>query len=242
VPAPGNIPGSRNSSVGWIDSSGDLWLFGGVGYAVNGANGVLNDLWKFSNGQWTWVSGSPLTCQIGVCGVRGVAAPANTPGWRQTAASWTDASGNFWLVGGYGMAGGTEGDLADLWMYTPSRTHTHDAAGHRILIGVATDSRFGAGPAEPTLSEGVSVGLYTRLGLLPRVNSYYSSKPFIINKIRRCLPNRGVRHHIDVARQFRPLIIVSKGFRAARNRGEICAKPSAHSGVRNNRELAQLGF
>lgn len=190
VPAPGNIPGSRNWSVGWIDSSGDLWLFGGVGYAVNGANGVLNDLWKFSNGQWTWVSGSPLTYQIGVYGVRGVAAPANTPGWRQTAVSWTDASGNFWLfggngpdstanvgllndlwkysngewtwvsgsnlinqngvygslsmpapgnipgarsfmsrwidangnlwlVGGYGMAGGTEGDLADLWMYTP---------------------------------------------------------------------------------------------------------------------------
>jgi N-acetylneuraminic acid mutarotase len=119
VPAPGNIPGSRNWSVGWIDSSGDLWLFGGVGYAVNGANGVLNDLWKFSNGQWTWVSGSPLTYQIGVYGVRAVAAPANTPGWRQTAVSWTDASGNFWLFGGDGPdSTANVGLLNDLWKYS----------------------------------------------------------------------------------------------------------------------------
>jgi hypothetical protein len=32
---------------------------------------------------------------------------------------WTDKSGNLWLFGGYGIAGGTEGDLSDLWMYMP---------------------------------------------------------------------------------------------------------------------------
>jgi N-acetylneuraminic acid mutarotase len=102
VPAPGNVPGSRNWSVGWTDSSGDLWLFGGVGYAITGPDGCLNDLWRFSNGQWTWMSGSPLTNQVGVYGARGVAAAGNVPGWRQMAVSWTDPSGNFWLFGGNG--------------------------------------------------------------------------------------------------------------------------------------------
>lgn len=40
--AASNTPGSRDSGVSWIDSSGNLWLFGGVG-----STGELNDLWKY---------------------------------------------------------------------------------------------------------------------------------------------------------------------------------------------------
>ena len=40
--APGNIPGSRDSSVSWTDSSGHFWLFGGE----SGANN-FNDLWMY---------------------------------------------------------------------------------------------------------------------------------------------------------------------------------------------------
>jgi len=39
---------------------GNLWLFGGSGYISSGpSGGLLNDLWEYSNGQWTWMSGFP---------------------------------------------------------------------------------------------------------------------------------------------------------------------------------------
>ncbi|MGA7187708.1 MAG: hypothetical protein WBY66_04350, partial [Candidatus Acidiferrales bacterium] len=118
LPAPGNIPGARFWAVGWTDSSGGLWLFGGTGYAVT-SNGFLNDLWKYSNGQWTWISGSPQVNQPGSYGVQGNPASGNTPGSRQEAISWTDPSGTFWLFGGNGMdsAAGT-GLLNDMWKYS----------------------------------------------------------------------------------------------------------------------------
>src|SRR5205823_8268010 len=46
VAAPSNTPGSRNGSVSWIDSSGNLWLFGGSGYGAT-SECLLNDLWKY---------------------------------------------------------------------------------------------------------------------------------------------------------------------------------------------------
>jgi hypothetical protein len=40
-------PGSRQLSGGWVDGSGHLWMFGGQGFDSNGAQGDLNDLWRF---------------------------------------------------------------------------------------------------------------------------------------------------------------------------------------------------
>jgi N-acetylneuraminic acid mutarotase len=45
--AASNIPGSRLEGGNWIDSSGNLWLFGGIGYGANGTPNTLNDLWKY---------------------------------------------------------------------------------------------------------------------------------------------------------------------------------------------------
>jgi hypothetical protein len=42
-----NKPGARTSGFSWIDPSGDLWLYGGQGYDVYGAQGDLNDVWRF---------------------------------------------------------------------------------------------------------------------------------------------------------------------------------------------------
>ncbi|MGD0546816.1 MAG: kelch repeat-containing protein [Terracidiphilus sp.] len=42
-----NVPGARGGSVGSIDSNGDLWLFGGYGDDSTGAQGNLNDLWRY---------------------------------------------------------------------------------------------------------------------------------------------------------------------------------------------------
>ena len=119
VAASTNIPGARFGARSWTDASGAFWLFGGTG--VNGVNQgvVLNDLWKYSGGQWTWVAGSNLGDVLGVYGTLGVAAANNTPGARQFAASWNDAAGNFWLFGGNGAdSTGTFGQLNDLWKYS----------------------------------------------------------------------------------------------------------------------------
>lgn len=116
--APGNVPGARQGAVGWTDESGNLWLFGGYGNAGPGSGGQLNDLWEYSGGEWAWVSGGNFARQSGVYGVQGVPAHGNVPGARESAASWTDAAGNFWLFGGIGYdSAGTLGDLNDLWEY-----------------------------------------------------------------------------------------------------------------------------
>jgi len=47
VPAAVNLPGARDGAANWIDSSGNLWLFGGYGYDSAGTLGQLNDLWVY---------------------------------------------------------------------------------------------------------------------------------------------------------------------------------------------------
>jgi len=50
VPAAANTPGARGSNTPWVDSNGDLWLFGqgdeydGVGVTYGG---TLNDVWRY---------------------------------------------------------------------------------------------------------------------------------------------------------------------------------------------------
>ncbi len=121
--AAGDAPGARYSASSWIDSSGNLWLFGGIGYDSTGAPGNLNDLWRFSptTKQWTWLGGSNVVNAAGVYGTLGTAAAGNVPGARYAASSWIDSSGNLWLFGGYGEdSTGTAGKLNDLWEYSAS--------------------------------------------------------------------------------------------------------------------------
>jgi N-acetylneuraminic acid mutarotase len=121
--AASNAPGARYSASSWIDSSGNLWLFGGAGYDSTGAAGNLNDLWRYSpsTGQWTWISGGSGDNAAGVYGTLATASASNMPGARQAASSWIDSSGNLWLFGGYGDdSTGTQGKLNDLWRYSPS--------------------------------------------------------------------------------------------------------------------------
>jgi N-acetylneuraminic acid mutarotase len=121
--AASNLPGARYAASSWIDSSGNLWLFGGVGYDASGGVGNLNDLWRYSpgSGQWTWVSGGNGEDASGVYGTQGAAAASNVPRARQAASSWIDSSGNLWLFGGYGYdSTGGLGYLNDLWQYSLS--------------------------------------------------------------------------------------------------------------------------
>ncbi|MGB8494964.1 MAG: kelch repeat-containing protein [Candidatus Acidiferrum sp.] len=135
-----NTPGARYGAVGWTDSSGSLFLFGGDGWELSGnpspdsLNSALNDLWvcDMSWGdycQWQLVGGYDPT-SIVVNGTpttvgaqiilnaqhEGAGGYGSTPFARLGAAAWTDASGNFWLFGG------SDGNnfLCDIWMYNHS--------------------------------------------------------------------------------------------------------------------------
>ena len=117
VPSAANVPGARVNAMTWIDSNGTLWLFGGFGLGT-GSTGALNDLWEFSAGEWTWVSGASATDQEGNYGTQGLAAAANVPGGRQGASTWL-AGGDLWLFGGSGFATTQVGGLlADLWKFS----------------------------------------------------------------------------------------------------------------------------
>jgi N-acetylneuraminic acid mutarotase len=113
-----NVPGARNESISWTDSSGNLWLFGGWGFAW-GAGSELNDLWKFDGTNWTWVSGSDeIPYTGGVYGTKGVPESNNVPGARAQSGSWIDSSDNLWLFGGVGLdSSGAHDPLNDLWKF-----------------------------------------------------------------------------------------------------------------------------
>ena len=118
--APSNVPGARAGLVSWTDTTGNLWLFGGGGLDSTGAQGNLNDLWKFDGKNWTWVSGASVADQSGVYGTLGTVSSSNVPGTRADAFSWIDSAGNLWLFGGTGLdSTGNFGVLNDLWRFTP---------------------------------------------------------------------------------------------------------------------------
>jgi N-acetylneuraminic acid mutarotase len=114
------VPGARDRATSWIDASGNLWLFGGYGYDVTGAENYLNDLWEFtpSSGVWSWQSGASVAEASGSYGTLGRAASSNAPGARAASAAWADASGNLWLFGGFGFdSSGNLNDMNDVWQF-----------------------------------------------------------------------------------------------------------------------------
>ena len=118
TPTPSNLPGERAYAVSWTDLKGNFWLFGGYGCDSTGALGELNDLWRYSAGQWTWIAGSSLINQASTYGTKGTPATGNSPGARIEASAWTDAAGSLWLFGGsFGQAGQSLA-LNDLWRYS----------------------------------------------------------------------------------------------------------------------------
>jgi N-acetylneuraminic acid mutarotase len=128
--APSNWPGGRTGASAWVDASGEVWLFGGNGYDVNGAFGVLNDMWGYnpSTGIWIWVAGSDTAIPAGVFGTEGTASAANIPPPRAGAMEWTDLTGNFWLFAGLGDL-----DVVnDLWRFNAPA----------VVIGTAATPTF----------------------------------------------------------------------------------------------------
>lgn len=121
VAAASNQPPPREKAVAWTDKKGNFWMFGGYGFDANAVAGGLNDLWEYSpaSGQWTWINGTTTANSAGVYGAQNVAAATNVPGGRWGSASWTDANGNLWLLGGWNNSGPNQ-HWNDLWEFLPS--------------------------------------------------------------------------------------------------------------------------
>ena len=146
-----NVPKSRVSAISWIDGSGNLWLFGGIGYDTSGSGnlGDLNDLWEFTpaNKEWTWVSGSNALNARGVYGTKGTASTTNVPGARDKAVSWTDSSGNLWLFGGTSGQLDSGGIFSDLWEFSPANKEWAWVSGSNTGIAVAVYGTQGTASA-----------------------------------------------------------------------------------------------
>ena len=159
-PSAANIPGGREKAVSWSDRGGNLWLFGGVGFASTGTYNILNDLWEFnpSAKKWAWMGGnttmdpcrSEANCGWpGLYGRQGTPAAGNNPGSREMGAGWTDHDGTLWLFGGYGDdAAGFVANLNDVWRYSPSATHSFPVAAMPTFS-----------PAEGTYTSSLSVAI-----------------------------------------------------------------------------------
>ena len=120
IPAGGNVPGSREFATTWQAPNGDVWVLGGQRLG----GGLYTDLWKYSGGQWTWMTGSQSVNQLGIY----TGTPSQlAPGSRQEGTPWVDTNGNLWLFGGFGMGSlpaglsGHDGfdSLQDLWEFQP---------------------------------------------------------------------------------------------------------------------------
>jgi len=204
TPSAGNVPSSRWLAATWTDSNGNLWLFGGQGVDANYYPGYLNDFWELNIStnpvQWTWMGGSstlPTSCAgmeniangtdlgllncgpSGVYGTLGTPDNSNIPGGRDTASSWTDKSGDFWLFGGYGFdASGNWSHLNDLWVF-------------QSTVGTLPASMPTFSPVTGIYAAGQTVQIsdaapnatiyYTTDGITPTTNSPVYSGPITIS-------------------------------------------------------------
>lgn len=144
IPSATNTPGARAwGSWSWVDSSGNLWLYGGIGNSGNGTYDVLSDLWMYNvaTNEWTWMDG-PSTGTVAVSyGTKGTPGPNNSPGARaESDAAWVDDIDRLWLFGGAlyfpQMGGWSIGGFGnDMWMWDPAILEWTWMQGTQTLSG-----------------------------------------------------------------------------------------------------------
>ena len=102
IPSSSNYPGARGfGTASWVDLSGNLWLYGGLGLDKNGSYGTLDDTWMYTiaTNTWTWMSGSDI--QGG--------------GRYERGKAWVDNNGKYWSFGGLNST--TSNHYNDLWYF-----------------------------------------------------------------------------------------------------------------------------
>jgi hypothetical protein len=179
-----NTPGGRYGAAGWSDKFGNLWLFGGEGFELQGnsspdtLDAPMNDLWvcpiQGDQCEWQLVGGfdptpvpttPPTTVGALVIanaqhenqgGVYGGAGAV--PGGRYGAATWTDNAGNLWLFGGNGNNSGARGLLNDLWEFNAS---SFNPGSYSPVTGQPYTSVPGQWTYEGGTSQINQAGIYT---------------------------------------------------------------------------------
>lgn len=115
-----NQPGGRHGAGTGKDSSGNFVLFGGEGFPSSGGSGLLNDLWKYSPTDDTWVhlSGDSTRNSLGVYGLVLVTSTTAKPGGRLNSNVFVTSDDRVWVYGGFGRASVLGPSfLDDLFMY-----------------------------------------------------------------------------------------------------------------------------
>lgn len=141
-----NTPGARSGSASWTDSSGNLWLFGGVS-----VNGPQNDLWRYntSNNEWTWIGGTTTPSANPVYGTQTIPSSNNIPRASSNLISWQDPAGNFWLYDGlYGT---------EVWKFNPTTLEWAWMSGtstSSVMSGVITTVFGTLGVSSPSVHPG----------------------------------------------------------------------------------------
>ena len=176
-----NSPGGRYSAAGWSDKFGNLWLFGGEGFELQGntapdtLDAPMNDLWvcpiQGDQCEWQLVGAfdpTPVaTTTVGALVIAnaqtedqgGIYSGAGAvPGGRYGAATWTDNSGNLWLFGGNGNNCCARGLLNDLWSFDAS---SYNPGGYSPLSGQPYTSTPGQWTYEGGTSQINQAGVYT---------------------------------------------------------------------------------
>jgi hypothetical protein len=111
-------PGGRFTE-GVSDAAGNLYIFGGYVTSATGTR-ARNDLWKYNiiNNQWTWLSGSQMTNQVGTYGTQGVFTSSSVPSCRGGHVMWADNNNNkIWLFGGGYLSLVSNYWLNDTWCF-----------------------------------------------------------------------------------------------------------------------------
>ncbi len=120
VGANSNTPGARGRAATWVDTDGNLWLYGGDGVddlSLGDMYSTYGDLWKFDTKleQWIWVRGDDN--KYSVYGDSAQESASFSPNIRSGGASWADESGNLWMFGGHDNVW----FRADVWKYNIAR-------------------------------------------------------------------------------------------------------------------------
>ncbi|VDI72492.1 Hypothetical predicted protein [Mytilus galloprovincialis] len=117
-----NWPGCRVKATGWVDTNGNLWMFGGDGsdstaesVTVFKPGRLLNDLWRyeFVFKMWSWMGGNKYG---NTGGKYGESSSERYPGSRTGFMSFNRNHNFHHIFGGMGHdTNGQDGLLSDLW-------------------------------------------------------------------------------------------------------------------------------
>ncbi|MCF0071483.1 hypothetical protein LZD49_13460 [Dyadobacter sp. CY261] len=127
---------ARTQECRWADAKGNLWVFGGSGYDVDGQYGIFQDLWRFNpkNNNWQLIKGKGNSSE------KEIDKDPSWPAGRRNASTWCDKNGNLWLFGGKGM--GDLFHLNDMWVFETNKGQWRKIQGSNSVNDKPTYDRL----------------------------------------------------------------------------------------------------